>query len=394
MGYASISYENGPEKFPNTSVFYEGRFIVQTGFCLGVILLLLFVRALFNLLSAEHPKAPRLWIGYVLLFAAYMLGGAFSKYYGKATVLFGFLNALLISFFYFAFRYGVKWEERQKEYLFRVLSVLGAVILAECLSMYFREGVVVNGVSNRGMLYMGWGSYNTVGCAMGMCAIAPLYFSVTKKHGWVFTALSVAYMLGLFLTQSRGSILFGTIAYVAALVYMIIKSPKKERIFSLIVIGVVVVAAAISMIFFADKLKTFFETLISAGTGDSGRKKLFKEAWNYFLSSPLFGVGWGGEWWADGVNLFKFFMAHNNALQLLGSLGIFGTLAYLFHRVQTGVLVFKRPSVEKSIGAFVILALLLMGMMDVHFFSCDLAAVLYPVILAFMEGSEFQKSSL
>ena len=396
FAYTSLSYQNNPfqnrpEDIAQAPLFSDPSIIMQIGFCAGVVVLLLLVRTFYNFATRPKHGSPRLWLGFVLLAAGYFLGGAFTKYYGLNNVIFSMLNIVCIAFLYFAFRYAVDWKKRSKDYIFYLLCVLGAVVMAQIIAAYFREGVVVDGVSLRWTLGTGWGHYNTVGCVMAMCACAPLYFAATKKHGWLFTALAIAYMVGVLLSQSRGSILFGAIVFVIAFVYMLVKAQKKERFFSFIVIGVCAIAVVVLGICFFDKVKEFFESMLKLKADPNGRLDLFREAWGYFLSSPVFGAGWGGEnWYSKGNSLFQFFMAHNTVMQLLGSFGIVGTLAYGFHRVQTCILVFKHRSVEKFFCAFSVLVLLLTCMMDVHIFSCNAAVLLYSGLLAFMEGCDIQ----
>lgn len=399
FAYASLSFQNNPFKNDVTMIdkaplLSDPTFLLQIGYCAGIIVFLLLVRMIYNLATRPKNGSPRLWLGLTVLSCAYLLGGAFTKYYCANTVIYSLLNILCIALLYFTFRYAIDPKSLNKGYIFRLLCVLGGVILIQIVAMYFREGAVVDGVSNRGVLGTGWGHYNTVGCAMAMCACAPLYFAATKKHGWLFTALAILFMLGVVLTQSRGSILFGGIVFIVALVYSLVKAQKRDRIVSLILIGVCVLAAIVTGICFFDKVKEFFESMLELKADPNGRLELFQEAWHYFLSSPAVGVGWGGdEWFVKGGNIFLFFKAHNTPLQLLGSLGIVGALAYCLHRAQTCVLVLKHRSVEKFFCAFSVLVLLTTCFMDVHFFSCNFVVLLYSGLLAFMELSDVQSGA-
>lgn len=396
--YASLSFQNNPfqnrpEQIANAPLFTNTAMILQIAYCAGIIVLFLLVRTLYNLVTKPERGAPRLWLGFTLLGAGYLLGGAGTKYYCANSVIFSVLNILCVSLLYFTFRYAIDWKNLEKDYVFRLICVFGAVVMAQIIGAYFREGVIVDGASLRWTLGTGWGHYNTVGCVMAMCACAPLYFTVTKKHGWAFTALSVLYMVGVVLSQSRGSILFGGIAFFIALVYALVKAQKRERNGSLILLAVCAVAVIVAGACFFDKVKDFFESMLKLKADPNGRLVLFKEAWNYFLSSPVFGAGWGGNKWLEGKALFEFFMAHNTLMQLLGSFGVVGTVCYSVHRVQTGILVFKRPSAEKYFCAFCILVLLLTCMMDVHIFSCNIAVLLYSGVLAFMEGTDIRSGA-
>lgn len=388
-GYMSISYEYRNYTFPATAAFDDPQNVLQLGFCVGVIVLLLVVRAIYSLAFYHKQGTPRLWLGLCALALSYLLGGAFSGYYGANSVLFGILNAAVLCVLYFTLRYTINWKERKTDYLFCLMCVMGVLLLVQIASIYVREGAFVDGkMIDRHHLCLGWGHYNSVGCVLSMCACAPLYFAATKKHGWLFTALGVLFMLGVVFTMSRGSIFFGGVAFLVALVISLVKANKRERILSLIVVGVCAAAALVVGLCFLDKVKEMFDSMLQHGASDNGRLRLFKEAWAYFLSSPVFGAGWFGA--NETSNPFGYFMAHNTYFQILGSLGVVGACAYLIHRVQTCVLLFRHRSLEKAMIATSMFAMILICFMDCHFFQCGPSALLYSALLAFMEGSDIR----
>ncbi len=390
-GYMCISYEYKNGQYPATGVFDRPQAVVQIGFCIALMVLMIAARALYCAVFGERRRAPRLWIGFTLLVVSYVLGGAFTKYYGFDTVAFGVVNAFMICFLYFTLHYALDWNTFRMEYVFRLLCVIGVTVLVQVIAMYFREGVVVDGtISDRGLLGTGWGHYNSVGCVLSMCACAPLYFAAKKKHGWLYTSLACMLAVGIILTQSRGSILFGGSVFLVALVVSLVKAQKRERIFSLIVLGVCLVAVIVIALCFRDKVRAIFESMLVHGTDDNGRVPLFKEAWRYFLSAPVFGAGWGGDRWADSSSPFTYFMAHNTYFQLFGSLGIFGVFAYAVHRLQTLVMLFKHRTLAKFMMALSILAMILICFMDCHFFQCGPSAIFYSLLLLFIEGVDLQ----
>ena len=69
----------------------------------------------------------------------------------------------------------------------------------------------------------------------------------------------------------------------------------------------------------------------------------------------------------------------------MSSCGSVGLIAYAFHRFQTIKLIFKKPNAEKSFIGLSILALLLMSMLDCHFFNIG-PTLIYSMALAFAEN--------
>lgn len=387
----TIAIGHNPERYAD-AFFGDPSVVVQIIFCVAISLTAFIARLISMLISNPKRRMPRFTIGFSVLFAAYLLGGAFSAYYSKNTVLFGVMEAVAICFFYFYFYLTVNWKKAPKHYIATVFAAIGFALVIQILSMYFQEGVVVDGVVSRGRLFLGWGHYNYVGAITAMCVPAAFYFTLTQKHGWIFSMLATVIMFGVVFTQSRGSILFGGFIYLVCAVIVLIKTKKWERIFNLILFGVLLIALTVVCFVYLDALKKVFSGIFQVGAGGNGRfEKEFPEAWGYFCSYPLFGAGWGGKNWSEGYAFLKFFKAHNTVLQMLGSLGIFGFVAYCFHRTQTCVTLFRHPTTEKTCIALSIAALLLTCMMDVHLFSFG-PTILYSVLLAFLEGDDIRRN--
>ena len=89
---------------------------------------------------------------------------------------------------------------------------------------------------------------------------------------------------------------------------------------------------------------------------------LFKKAWENFLSHPLFGVGMGAG--NTGESVLNGFWTHNYFLQILGSMGMLGALAYgyqLFVRVR---LALAHPSALRLIVFLSYLGIFLASMLQ------------------------------
>ena len=71
-------------------------------------------------------------------------------------------------------------------------------------------------------------------------------------------------------------------------------------------------------------------------------------------------------------------------MQLLAASGIVGLLAYLVHRMETLVLLFRAPCFEKWMIALSVLALIATSWLDCHFFNLG-PGLLYSALLCFAE---------
>lgn len=398
-GYMTFSAKNNPGYNPETSVFRRPEAL----FLLGVVLVFAVVFLVGRLITASYslPKkrAPRLVIGFAVLGAAYLLGGAFSGYYAANTVLYGFVQIVSLFFFYLFFYYTVDWRKCGKEYIAVVFFAIGVGMLAEIAGMYFLPGVIVDGELHREALFTGWGVYNNVGCIMAMCMPAPFYFAATKKYGWLYAVAGCVFFLGVVLTQSRGSILSAAAVLLACAVAAIIKAKKREKIGLGVVYGAFVLAVAIGLAVKRGDVGILFSSLFDKGMDSSGRLNIYKKCWETFRSRPFFGVGFyktPGGLLADGGTLtyteapagaFIPPRAHNTVLQLLASGGVVALIAYLYHRFETLWMYFRHPTAEKTFSFFCVVALLLTSLLDCNFFNIG-PGILYGVLLVFAECTD------
>ena len=399
-GYMIFSAENNPGKFPD-ALFGQPQGQLALFYAVAVIAVMLVGRLVSMLLEREKRGVPKLTVGFLLLGASYLLGGAFSPYYDGRTVLMGFVQIAALCGFYFYLYYTVRWDRVPKGYLPMVISIIGVGMLAEIVGMYFGEGVIrEDGSINRVSLYTGWGIYNNVGCVMAMCMPAPVYFAVKNKNGWAYTILCTVFYLGVMLTQSRGAMLFGSVVYLGCVVVTLVGSKKKERLWNAVVFAVLLVAVLISAVVFRDKVKDLFASIIDQGWNDAARFATWKACWQRFLEYPGFGVGFyktpGTLMTEDGMftefvdgtpeGTFLALRAHNTFFQLISTGGTFAIVAYLVHRVQTLILCFRRPNAEKIVAALCVASLLLTSMVDCHVFNMG-PGLMYSAWLVFGEKS-------
>lgn len=382
----TIAAKHSPERF-HEAFFGDPSVLVQIFFCVAFILIMLFGRLISMLVRSPKRKMPRFTMGFLFLSLAYLAGGAFGAYYSKYTVWFGFLEALALCFSYFYFSFTIDWKKAPKGYIAYLLAAIGFTLVIQILSMYFREGVVVDGtIKDRSVLFLGWAHYNYAAAVTAMCIPAIFYFALTQKHSWIFTLFATVVMCGVVLAQSRGTVLFGGFIYLVCIVITLVKTKKRERILNIVVLAAVLITLVVVCLVYLDRIKNLFSNVFALGADNNGRfDKCFADAWSYFLANPAFGAGWGGKNWENGYSFLKFFKAHNTVMQLLGSLGLFGIAAYIFHRVQTCFAVFRHPTKEKTCIALSVAVLLLTCMMDVHIFSIG-PTMLYSVLLLFLDG--------
>lgn len=393
--YMCISYPNNPATQIVDSAFYRPSFKIQLAILLALAGTLLTMRLVTLLLHGEKRRAPRLLIGFVALGVSYILGGIFSGYYSFRTAFFGFVEIAALSGLYFFFYYAVDWNQSDKRYFSVLFFVIGIAITFEVLGMYLHSGVLL-GKDNRSGLVTGWGMYNNVGCVLAICAPAPLYLATTQRRGWIYLLGSFVPVLGLILTQSRGSILFGSVVYLCAIAVMLIKSEKRERFYQIVLLLAALCTLSVVIFIFRERIASIFSSMLEQGFKDSGRFDIYRSGLEQFQSNPCFGVGFyeceAFRWGNLSEDAFLPPRYHDTYVQLLASGGIFALICYLFHRVQTAILFFQDPTLEKTFLFFSVAALILTSIVDCHFFNLG-PGLLYSILLVLAEGEILQRSA-
>ncbi len=160
----------------------------------------------------------------------------------------------------------------------------------------------------------------------------PFYFS-TRKFRY-FTVGMLAFVAIMF-TGSRGGLLFGLIELVICITVMFIINRKNRKKLLFVVIGSVIILLLISPLI----LELLEYTLSRFVTDDQNKIRLgmFKRGIEDFFSNPIFGRGIGYMGNSDIHHNAKFTLCwyHCSPIQVMGSFGIVGILAY-------GYLVFVR----------------------------------------------------
>ena len=401
--YLAISAQNNPGKNTHT-LFSDPRQMTQLVILISLYIVLFVARLISLLLLNRKRKVPELLSGILCFSLALILGGAFSGYWGKRTIIFALVEIASLFAIYFFFYYAVNWKNIPKNYGMQMFLILGMGVLIEVVGMYFMPGAVTGSGINRNAFYTGWGIYNNVGCVMAMCLPAPFYFAIKRKEGWIFVLVGIVYFLAVLLTQSRNAMLFGTALLIACAVIVLVKTKGWERWKNLIVFGAFALIVLIVGIVFRHRLQEMFGSVVDAGFDDSLRFETYRACWKRFLEAPLFGSGFyhtpgtvmlpeSGMWTTmDGAAQTGFMppRAHNTLFQLLASGGVFMLLCYLVHRIQTGILCFRHPTTEKTCVFLCISALLLTSLLDCHIFNFG-PGLLYSVLLVLAESDNLRR---
>lgn len=390
MAYFSPSVQNNPGINPE-SIFYPEQ---SLGYIIGimcVIVVAILYRALFYTGVKKFFLTKRsLLVGFLLLGVTFLLGGVGQDEYVIENLRYGLLLFASLFFLYYIFTAMLDWKRVPRQYLAWTGMCGGLVVALELLSAYFvNDAIASNGMILRSYLYLGWGNSNNIGCALIMFMPFAFYLAVVRKYGFIYNIVGNILYLAVVFSCSRNSILMGVIVYIFCIVAVLIS--KKNRMQNL----AVYIAVLLILVFFVfvcwDIIEDLFSSLLELGASDNGREHIYKRAWEWFRSSVFIGKGFYAcdTYEFSKVDAMTFIPPrwHNTILQMLASCGVVGLEAYLFHRVQTLVLFFKKMTISKAFIGFSVLALLLSSFLDCHFFNLG-PGLLYSTFLAFAEHDE------
>ena len=320
-----------------------------------------------NILPKINAKKIPLLLPLTLLSLAFLLNGAFSDRWSIGNLVFGICEVLIYLLLFYILYYGLK-DENTDELLDRIsyLSLLvGLVLISQMIFMFLTyEGIFEGGTIVKERVNLGWGIWNPIG--LSLCAAIPMQMRGAMKSEKFYIYLSSAVCSWIFaiLTVSRNALIFSTLTMAACIIIACFKSEHKR--FYRVFFAAGALAAVIGAIVFYDKIFSLLGDLIGRGLSDNGRFMLWQQGIDNFTAYPLFGRGFFGYGETDVFVAAEFIptMAHNTAVQLLSSMGLFGTGCYVFYRIKTLLPIIKNFSYEKLMLLITMLVPLLMSLLD------------------------------
>ena len=395
--YILPSRLNNPGKYESSVFFMKngGLVIIIAGFIVLASVLVRFAlddeigfRRMFR------TKRALLW-GLLALGASYVLAGVGSDGYAALAVKnlgFGLIQFIAVFLCYFVLAAAVKWKEIDKRYFAYTGLLAGLVVGVELLNLYLTRVIFADGELLRHLIYVGWGINNNMGVLIVMAIPFAFYFVFLGEHPVIYNLLAVALCGFAVLSVSRGAVLGAAFIYILCVIIVAWKGKSKFAGRCSLVFLLFLFAAGIVLAFISDILK---EVTFRYGLASDSRIQLYEYGLRVYGQSPIFGDGFFRlnsdfrDEYAIWDKVEKFSSSfpdrwHNTWVQLLACCGAVGLVAYAWHRYQTLELVLKKPNVEKTFIALSMGMLLLLSLIDCHFFNVG-PTLFYSCALAFAE---------
>ena len=363
----SIRLENGSD------YYFRPENIIPTAIVFAVALLSLLVFFLRNNRSARVKLAHvPFFVPSVLLSVAFLTNGLLLFNYKTENIVLAFAEILAFVLLFYFFYYGLKIEKGKDffRYFIYVNSLVALLLVLETIWIYYSgDVVVVSAVTDefqivKTQIYYGWGVATTAGQAITVTLPLLLYGAMRSK-GWVWY-LSIAFLTycSVIFTLSRCAILVSTIAVIVSVIIGCFHGRNKNKFRVLLPLGIA--AGLIAGVLFFGSIERIFTDLFDAGFSDNGRYNLWRKGINAFLRHPIFGEGFWNvhnqHSWLH-INLFPQ-MVHNTVFQILGSMGLFGMVAYTVYRIATVRVFLRYPRLGKTMLGVAILTILGQSLLD------------------------------
>lgn len=392
--YIAPYITNNPGAY-DTSVFYIGYGGGYIIFLAALFAVSVIVRLALDPEIGQHAffRAERkLLPGILALGGAYVLAGAFSGHYfdhGTGNLVFALVQFAAIGLLYYILSGAVRWDQVPKHFFGMTGLTIGLTLVAEVIVMYIITQPFASGELNRNVLFTGWGNYNCMGGLLTMMIPFAFRMASLRKPSWLYSFCGVLFLVGVIMTCSRTSILCAFVIYAASFWVLCLRSRYRR---STVIMNVTLFGGLIVyMLLFQYEILLEYLEIFTIQRSVNSRLDGFMAGIQQFLDYPLFGGSFYAtdyvlEEWSKVENFTSFFpgLWHNTIIQIGASCGIVGLVAYAFHRIQTIMLIWNKPSTANLFTGVSILAMLMMSMFDCHIFNIG-PALFYSMSLAFAE---------
>lgn len=371
---------NYGQAITDVSLFFEPAGLVNMYIVGSVMAAAILFRLIADgTIAAVFRRRGLLTWGFLALAAAMLLNGIFSAAWEPLDLAWGLFMAVGLLLAYFIVLAMSDKTENIVGYLLRVCLIVGLMICAEewiLMGRLAADGMLLEldgagkwtGGFVRDYQVLGWG-VSTYAAGMLAILIAPtMALAYSNRRGVWYYLAAVVMFLTIILLNARTAMLMGGIIFLACMIICCFGTNRKQNriVFAVIVGAALVCVAGIWAVMGTNDFFGFIAEMLRFDQGDNHRFERWANGWKDFLSAPIFGVGFM-DGAATDPSMYSN-MYHNIFVQLIGALGVFGLLAFLFHIIQVAVLCVRKFRLERFLVLLGAAAVILTSLLDNFFF--------------------------
>ena len=307
--------------------FSDYTYLWPLAFPLGICLIVFMIKNGRHKFRPGKMLLPLMVVAYVML-----IGGC--GYAIKDDFIRAFPDFLLLGLgvpiFYILYNHFLKRDPQRDIplYFSKTMMYIGLVMCFQLLTVIILSKKPITSWHDN-VWDVGWSNRNGLATYMIFTCGMTAYLSTRYRQGWIYLAIGLFQYVCLIMTFSRGAIIFGVISGILVFIFTIVKAPNKK--IHILYISFIALACLIIYVIFHKDINEMIKALIGRGIGDSGRIKLFKEAWELFKAHPIFGVGKGYVGAGTPTNEIGIYWFHSTFFQVIASMGIVGLMAYVYY---------------------------------------------------------------
>ena len=206
---------------------------------------------------------------------------------------------------------------------------------------------------------------NTIGLNMAYTVVIGFYYGYIKKKRYAYFLILLPVILSLGSGSRKAlTLLVAGVALILLMEYR--KNVSLLKFFKVVLAGAVLVA----VVYWLSTLPAFetifnrFDTMLESGSKRDNssvvREKMIEAGWDYFKKHPLTGVGIGNSNYVTYHYVGRNTYLHNNFIELLASIGIFGFMIYYSMYIYILINLFTLSAKEETTTALVLFVIILM----------------------------------
>ena len=185
------------------------------------------------------------------------------------------------------------------------------------------------------------GNVNAIGMILGISSVFCFYFMLEKKE-IKFTPMLIINIIVIFLTGSRKSLLF--IVFILIVLIFSKREKKLENNVKVFIWGAILVLIILYVIYnvpifyqiIGRRMENMLDFAFGEGTKEGSmnmRFQMIQLGWDWFKERPLTGYGIDNYRLLLGEEIGRVTYAHNNIIELLVGMGMFGTITYYLAQI-------------------------------------------------------------